>query len=238
MNGFYQTRQRDVRETDPLTGEDKTVTVVEIVTDSTGLPRRQEPGQLTVFGIRPFNFAVTEIAYDETVETQIQQQQQNIMAVQTAIAESRQAEQRALTVEQQGIANAAQAKWVQEVEKAREVTAGEQRLQVAELDRRTAEQRRQEQILLGQGEAERKRLNMQADGALEPKLAALVEINKAYAAAIQGYSGSWVPSIVMGGGGNSQVAGGGAMELMNLLMAQTARDLSVDVRARAQPGPR
>lgn len=237
-HGVYRVTQRTIREQDPISGQERTRMVAEIVLDNNGTPQRAEPSVVSEFGIRAFNFAIEELKYDERVEAQIQQQQQIAMDVQTAIAEARKAEQRKLTVDQEGAANAASAKWEQEVIKAKEITAAEQRLSVAQFDRQTAEQRRQEQILLGQGEAERKRLNMQADGALEPKLAALVEINKAYAAAIQGYSGSWVPSVVMGGGGNSQVAGGGAMELMNLLMAKTARDLAVDVQARAQPRPR
>jgi hypothetical protein len=96
---------------------------------------------------------------------------------------------------------------------------------VARLDRQTADQRRLENIVLGQDETERKRLNMQADGALEPKLEAFIKVQQAYVEAIKGYASNWVPSVVMGGGNNStnQVAGGGAVNLINLLMAQTAR---------------
>lgn len=231
VRGIYQTSQTDVRVTDILTGDETTVTVVEIVRDDSGQPLRQENAQLTEFGIRPFNFAVTQITYDDAVEQQIQNQQRNIMQVQTAIAESREAEQRALTVAQQGEANAAAAKWEQEVLKARQVTAAEQALAVAELDRQTADQERQANILRGQGEAERKRLVMAADGALDQKLAALVEINKAYAEAIQNYKGNWVPSVVTGGGGSSTVAGGGAQELIEMLKVRVAQELAVDANA-------
>ncbi len=230
-NGTYQTRTEDVQEIDELTGELRIVALVEIMSDGSGQPLRQERGQLTEFGIRPFNFAVTEIAYSPKVEEQIQQQQENIMAVQTAIAQSREAEQRALTVEQQGLANAARARWEQEVLKAQAVTEAEQALQVAQLDRQTADEERQANILRGQGEAERRRLVMEADGALQPKLDAYVEVQKAFADAIASYQGAWVPSVVMGEEA-SGTAGGGALQLIELLGIRAAQDLAVDLTNR------
>src|SRR5256885_9129666 len=49
---------------------------------------------------RSFNFAVARMPYDEKVERQIQAQQEAVMGVQLAAAESRKAEQQALTAEQ------------------------------------------------------------------------------------------------------------------------------------------
>ena len=40
-HGVYQTRQHDVKTTDPITGVEKTITAVEIVADDKGMPRRQ-----------------------------------------------------------------------------------------------------------------------------------------------------------------------------------------------------
>ncbi len=229
-NGTYRTRQVDAIETDVVTGEQRTVMRVELQLGEDGQPTRQERGQLTVFGITPFNFTVEGIDYGERVESQIQEQQQNIMRVQTAIAQAREAEQRALTAEQQGLADAAKARADQEVVKAAAVTEAEKNLQVAQLDRQTAEQERQANILRGQGEAERKRLVMAADGALDAKLAAWLEAQKAYASAIQGYSGAWVPSVVMGNGGEQP--GGAALSLLEVLGARAAQELALDLRNR------
>ena len=71
---------------------------------------------------------------------------------------------------------------------------------------------------------------MQADGALDQKLRAWIEVNKRYAEAIEKYQGAWVPQIQMGGGQNS--SGGGSQDLINLLMAKTAKDLSLDVKVK------
>ena len=121
------------------------------------------------------------------------------MYVQTAIAAAKKAEQNAITVEKQGEAEAMKAKWDQEVIKARAVTESEQKKEVAKLDKEAAEFKKQELILLGQGEAERKKLVMNADGALEKKLEVYKEVNLRYAEAIEKYKGNWVPSVTMGG---------------------------------------
>ncbi len=154
------------------------------------------------------------------------------MQVQTSIAEAKQAEQRKLTVEAEGAATAAQAKWKQETIKAQQVTEAQQRLEVARLDNEAAEQTRQATIKVAQGEAEARRMKMQADGALEQKLKAYVEVNHGYAQAIQNYKGNWVPTIATGGG--SAAAGSGAQALIDMLTVKTAKELGMD----ATPGSR
>jgi regulator of protease activity HflC (stomatin/prohibitin superfamily) len=222
--GVYKTTQKEVKTKDAMTGQDKTVTIVEIVLKD-GMPERQEEAVLESFGIKTFNFAVVELPYDDTVEKQIKSQQDLIMQVQTAIADAKRAEQASITAEKNGQAEAAKAKWEQEVIKAKEVTKGEQLKAVAKLSKEAAEFTKAEQILLGEGEAARKKLVMAADGALQPKLAAWIEAQKVWAEAIKG--GRWVPEVVMGEG---QRAGSGATDLVSLLMAKTAKDLALDMQ--------
>ncbi|MDP3696616.1 MAG: cell envelope integrity protein TolA [Candidatus Taylorbacteria bacterium] len=233
--GVYQTTARDVRVKDELSGTDKTVKLVEIVNGQGGQPLRQEEAQLTKFGLKPFNFSIKRLPYDTEVELQIKQQQQITMQVQTAIAESRQAEQRAITVEQQGKADAAKAKWDQEVIKAKFVTEAQQRLEIAELDRKAAIETKAKDILLGEGEARRRELVMSADGALDKKLATWIEGQKLWSDAVKGYAGNWVPSVVMGGGQNGATASG-AQDLVNLLTAKTARELGLDLSISRSSG--
>ena len=226
-NGVYKTRRREERVKDTLTGTDKTLLVSEIVMGNNGLPERQENGQLIAFGIKPFNFSISELGYDSAVLDQIKKQQEITMAVQTSIAKAREAEQNAITVGKEGEASAAKAKWEQEVEKAREVTAAQQRKEVAKLDAEAAALTKQKEILLGEGEGARKRAVMVADGALEKKLEAYIKVNQMYAEAIKGYSGQWVPSVVMGGQGSGSA--NGATSLMDMMAIKAARDLSLDM---------
>lgn len=255
VNGVYKTEAVTQHVKDVMTGIEKTVVVVNLKQGPEGKYLRQDQSPLEAFGIKTFNLSINAVPYDADVEAQIKQQQNAVMKVQTAVAEAKEAEQRAITVEKNGQAEAAKSKWDQEVIKAKEVTQAEQQkavailngeqrksvaklnaeqgLEVATLAAKAAEQSKQESILLGQGEAARKQLVMQADGALDKKLAAWVDVNHAYAEAIAKYSGSWVPSVVMGGNGTG-VAGSGAQQLIDLLSAKTAKDLAVDMGLSGQ----
>jgi hypothetical protein len=202
--------------------------VVEIVKDDKGQPARQEDAVLSGFGIDTSNFAVTRLDYEDAVERQIQQQQELTMKVQTAVAASKEAEQRAITVAKEGEANAASAKWAQEVEKAKAVTLAQQQFEVAALEAKAAEQKKRAEILLGEGEATRKRLVMQADGALEKKLAAYVETQKNWADAMARMTQPVVPGVSMGGDGKG---GNGVTQMMEILGAKAARDLQLELKA-------
>jgi hypothetical protein len=231
QNGVYKTISKDIKTTDQMTGAEKTVTVVEICLKN-GVPERQEDAAMNAFGIKTFNFAIDELPYDSTVEVQIKQQQQITMDVQTAIASAKKAEQNAITIAKEGEANAAKAKWEQEVIKSKAVTLAEQQKEVAQLNKEAAEFKKQEQILLGQGEAERKKLVMSADGALDKKLEAYKEVNSRYADAIAKYQGNWVPSVVMGSDGSK--GSNGANDLINMLNAKTAMDLGINLNVKGR----
>jgi hypothetical protein len=80
------------------------------------------------------------------------------------------------------------------------VTEAQQKLEVAQLDTQAAEQFKRAETLRGEGEGARRRLVMDADGSLEKKLQAYIEVSKLYANAIKDYKGNWAPSVVMGVG--------------------------------------
>lgn len=217
-NGVYQTQTVSAKEPDPITGELKTVAHTVRVQQG-GRFLRQDESPLKEFGIRTYNLAIKRVEYDKAVEDQIQEQQKLAMSVQTAVATSKQAEQRALTVAKEGEAKAAEAKWKQEVIKAEVVTAAEARFAVAQKNNETAEQDRQALLKKADGEATYRKRLMEADNALDARLRAQVEISKAFAEAIKQHAGPWVPSVVMG-----QTSGGnGATDLINLLTIQAAK---------------
>lgn len=230
-NGVYQTQTQEKEVIDPLSGEKRTANIVTIQ-EKNGIQLRQEISPLQDFGIRTYNLSIKNIIYDETVEKQIQQQQQMIMQVQTSIAQARQAEQAAITAAKNGEAKAAEAKWEQEVIKAKAVTEAQQQLEVAQLNAKAAEQYKIAETLKGEGEGNHRRAVMQADGALEKKLEAYVKVSEFYANAIKDHQGSWSPSVQMGQG-----AGGGGMnaeQLIQLFTAKTAHDLSMDMSMTQQ----
>jgi hypothetical protein len=260
INGVYKTVPKDVEIEDPITQTKKWIRSVDILKDpKTGVILRQEESPVQRFGIRIYNLNINDIKYDPIVEQQIAAQQQAIMQVQTAIAQSKEAEQKALTAAKQGEAKATEAKWEQEVVKAKAVVVAEQEAEVqrtnakrdkvvaelgaekeknvADLAHQAAEFTKLQQIALGQGEGERKRLAMVANGALELKLETWLEGQKAWAQAFSTYRGDIVPRIVTagssGGTGNAQAGGANGFEgFMQLMSAKAANDLSLDMRMR------
>lgn len=238
QHGVYRTETVQERQPDPMTGQMRTVNVVKLVLGPNGTPLRQESSPLEDFHIKTFNLSINDIRYDPEVEKQIQLQQQALMQVQLAVARAKEAEQEAITVAKKGEANAATAKWEQEVIKAKAVTEAQQKLEVAQLDAQAAEQFKRAEILRGEGEGERRRLVMAADGALEKKLAAYVQVSQMYATAIQNFKGNWVPSVVMGSTNGTHVAGSGAQELIDLLTVKTAREvgLQMDIPTGSRKG--
>jgi hypothetical protein len=227
--GVYKTKQVEVKETDPLTGEEKMVTKVEVVEKVPGQPIRQEESPINAYGIRLYNISINGISYDQMVEKQIQSQQQALMSVQLAIANAKRAEQDAITIAKQGEADAAKAKWDQEVIKAKLVTEAESRKRVAELDVETAQSNKQKAILEGQGEAEKKRLVMSANGALEQKLEAWLRSQEYWAGAFAKYQGNVVPQYISGG---NSPTGNAAANFMDIMMMKSAKDLNLDMKQK------
>lgn len=229
-HGVYVTTVKEREIIDPITNGKKLATVTVIERDKDGMPRRQQGSILGEFAIKLLPMSIKELKYDAVVENQIKQRQEATTQVQIAQAQAKRAEQDALTTAKQGEANAAKAKWEQETIKAKMVTEAQQKLEVATLGAKEAAQWKTEQILRGEGEAERKRLVMSADGALEPKLNTVLEVHKVWADAYAKNQTQQVPSIIMGGADNgSKTAMGNAQNLMDLLTIKTGRDLAIDL---------
>lgn len=227
-HGVYVTRVVTKEIVDPITGTKREVAAAEIVHDAKGMPQRQQGSILQEFSIKLLPLTISKITYDDIVAGQIAERQKATNQVQIAQANARRAEQEKLTTEAQGAANAAKAKWEQETIKAKVVTEAQQRLEIARLDAQAAEQYKRQQILIGEGDAQRKQLVMAADGALDQKLKAYVEVNAIYAEAVKAAQpGAWSPVVSMGGAGASGASNASAA--IDLFVARAAKDLGVDL---------
>jgi regulator of protease activity HflC (stomatin/prohibitin superfamily) len=231
--GVYRTEHEQMKTTDPLTGQEKVVDIV-LPKHNDHYPsgiEREEESPIQKFGMSASNITINGIDYDPVVEAQIKQQQEAIMAVQQAIVNAKKAEQDALTVEQQGKAAAAKAKWDQEVEKATAVTAAEKEKavavteaekdkEVATLALETAKLNAQQTLTTAKADADAKKLALQANNNFQERIDAYVKVHQAWATAYG--SQRQTPDIQLGGG-----AGGGAATAMDLLAVKAARDLAV-----------
>lgn len=111
-------------------------------------------------------------------------------------------------------------------------TAANREKNVASLAKDAAEFTKAQQILLGQGESERRRLVLAADNALTARLTAYVAVQHDVWAAIGSHPGAWVPGVVVGNGGNTNGLGNvGA--LVDLFVAKYAQELGVTARPGA-----
>lgn len=217
-NGRYKTEDACADSVDPVTKATKTVCVTKILMKgATKDPERLDAAPpLAKFNMTLSNFLVNGIEYDKSVVDQINQQQAAIAGAKTAEANARKAEQDALTAKKSGEANAAVAEWQQKTIAAKAVAEADQRKKVAELDKQAAEFKKQEQILLGEGEAARRKLVMQADGALEQNNKTKVEINKVWADA---YAKVRPTADIQLGGGDAMQSLGTLMMLNQLRQA-------------------
>jgi len=232
-HGLYRTIEREVKEKDPVTGNDVTIKRVVLLKDSTGNPLRQEDHPLfPKYGIAASNFNIVDLVYDTTVEGQIQAQQRAFAQAQVAVAQAKQAEQDALTAAKKGEAAAMTAKWDQEKVNAKIIAEAEQRKTVAKLDMESAEFTKQKKIKDAEGESEYKRKIMMADGALTQKLDAWERVNAKYAEEFS--KQKWVPEIDMSGSGGGKVSGSGAQAMIDMLTVNTAKQLSLDMSMKGK----
>ncbi len=231
LHGVYKTYSKKTLAKD-VAGIEKEVTVVELIKDDkTGQPMRAQDSYVSAYKVTMMPMTIATVKYEDRVEEQIKQQQSATNNAVVSAANAKKADQEAVTAEAQGRANAAKAEWEQKTVAAKTIADANAKVLIADAQVKEAEAFKKSEILRGQGEAERKRLNMEADGQLDQRLQAAIKINAAYAAAIQNAQpGAWTPSVQMG---TSQSSGSSATALVEMLTAKTAKDLGVDMSVRS-----
>jgi hypothetical protein len=260
QNGVYVTKDVVEQVTDPVSGQQVTKITKVAVLDDKGLKIR-EHNPLERTGITLSNFEIKTFNYSDKVEKQISAQQEAMMQVQTARANALKAQQDAITAEANGKANVMTAKYERETEKVKATVDAEKEkevaviaatkfVEVAEKDKQqalisasklkevaaidldAAKLTKETQIALGQGESERRKLIIMADGALDQKLKTLVSINEQWANAFRDRK---VPSIIFGGDGKGQDMD--ASTFMSVLTAKAVKDLALDMNIPTQTAP-
>lgn len=243
-HGIAATTEEEKEIIDPVTGE-KTTKIFKVIKKDKSGNIVFERNPLEGTGIKLKNFEVKKFKYSDTVEAQIAKQQESLMGVATAKAEAAKAEQEKLTAEAKGKAAVMTAQYEKEKEKIQAVvdaqkekevaiTSAEKERDTAKLHRDAAEFTKQEQILLGQGEAERKRLVMAADGALAAKI-------EAYKYGIDAVSKAWsvrpVPAYYVDGGqGGGSASDSANMQFMSMMNTQLAKNLGLNLAITGNQG--
>jgi hypothetical protein len=247
-NGVYLTEETRREVEDLVTGEKVWKAVKKIRTGKDGNPLHQSnPMQGTNIELK--NFEIKQFVYEDVVKDQIATQQKARMAVETAKAKAEEARQDELKAVAEGKKNVAISKYekeqtkvqaIVEAEKAKAVKIldGERELEFAKLQRAAATENKAKNILDGQGLAEKRRLVIEADGALKQKLTAWLQAQQYWASA---YSNRKVPAYYMAGGGNGESQTGNLdvetqqfMKMLNIMTAQSL-GLNLNIKKGGQP---
>lgn len=200
-NGVYKTKTSKVEVVNEITGEKEIRTQAELIPDETapGGYKRQEISPFSQYGISAGIVSIIDIKYDAATQQQIDAQKAANLSVITAKTQALEAMQKTITIEEQGKARAAEAKWEQEREKAVAVTKAQQEFEVARLE---AEKAKQVALRVkAEGEAKAAANRALVNAGLTPAERAEWDYKTAVgiAQALAESKVRWVPEIIVGG---------------------------------------
>lgn len=131
--GLYMMRRTTVSLKDRLDekGQPIKVEATEIVLDEKGVPRQAEVSPLVTYGIEVVQFSITGTDYDERTIAQFAAKQEAFLAAERSKAEREQEIQKKLMIEAQGLRQVAEIEAAANQAKAKAVTEGQQKVEVA-----------------------------------------------------------------------------------------------------------
>lgn len=229
-NGAYQMVQYERKDVDPISRDTIIVRYAERFKDvsSPGGYKRQSQSELATYGFNVGTPVISRIVYEPAVKKQIQRQQELTMNIQTSKAQALEAQQNEKTALSQKAASIAAIETKYESEKRQATIIAEKQRDVAEISAKEEEYKKRAMILKGEGEAEYKKLTFLANGALELKLDALVQIQKAAYEAWGKNGASIVPVWFSGSGGGSNNSDA-LNQFLQTMTAANAKQLGLDM---------
>jgi hypothetical protein len=232
--GVYLLKTEENVVFDSLEAEKKRVYQTEIQIDKkTALPKRKL-SSIKEYGITVADAAITDVDYEDKVD-------QKLIKIIDAVTKSSISKQELMTAQQQTLTAKAKGEqalveieYQQKQEQTRQVVEAQTKVKVAEQDKLQQKIAYEGAILeakkikeLADAQAYARSRIMQADGALEMKLQAQIEVQKAWADAFGKYTGAIVPQFQTGGSG---VTSNGALSFMDIITAKTAKDFALELK--------
>jgi hypothetical protein len=219
---------------DSIDQERKRYYITEIKRDKNGQPKRKASA-IAEYNISVADAAISKVDYEKKVQDKLAK----ILDASTKSAISRQelvtAQQQALTAKAEGERNLVEIEYKQKQEQTKLVVAAETEVKVAEQDKAKQQIAYEAAILeakkikeLADAEAYQKSKVMAADGALDKKLNAYIETQRAWADAFSKYTGNVSPQIVSGNGGSNANA---AVNFMDVMSANAQQQLLLNMKA-------
>lgn len=231
--GVYLLKTEESVVYDSLESERKRVYQTEIQYDAKTLAPKRKLSSIKEYGITVADAAITDVDYEEKVDEKLVK----IIDAATKSAISKQelmtAQQQTLTAKAKGEQALVEIEYQQKQDQTKQVVEAETKVKVAEQDKLQQKIAYEASILearkikeLADANAYARQRIMQADGALELKLKAQVEVQKVWADAFSKYTGAVVPQIQTGSGPTTN----GALSFMDIMTAKTAKDFALDLK--------
>jgi len=222
-NGLYATESQEVeveREDEKMIKE----MITKIKLDSTGQPIIAEPSTIQKHGIIIADFVIKDIDFDQLTDNLIKKKKEAEQMQVVARANAEKAKQDAITAEQQGLANIAQAKAEEEVQKIREVTQAQKEFEVTALQAKKAKEEAKKIEAIGRAEALAAKAKVAAG--LTPLEKAQIEKETAIGVAAEIAKVKFPDNmVIVGGGGKS----GGQINPFDAVGLQSLHELSKDM---------
>lgn len=139
--GLYSMRRTTVALRDRMDDKGNPIKVeaTEIVTDDKGVPIRAERSPLESYGIEVIQFSITGTDYDDRTIAQFAAKQEAFLAAERSKAEREQEIQKKLMIEAQGLRQVAEIDAQANMVKAKAVTEGQMRVEVAAKEKEAVE---------------------------------------------------------------------------------------------------
>ena len=217
---------------DSLEKENKRVYETEIQKDKNGSAKRKV-SSVKEYGITVADAAITDVDYEQKVDEKLVKIIDAVTKSSISKQELMTAQQQTLTAKAKGEQALVEIEYQQKQEQTKQVVAAQTKVEVAKqqkLEAQISYEKTQIEVKERAAKADvaayEKKTTIQADNALDKRLAAYTEVMKYQWEAFGKFQGSLVPQIQTGNNSN----GSNAMNFMELMTAKAARDLAVDIK--------
>lgn len=235
--GVYLLKTEENVVFDSLEMEKKRVYQTEVQFDAKSSAPKRKLSSIKEYGITVADAAITDVDYEDKVDEKLVKIIDAVTKSSISKQELMTAQQQTLTAKAKGEQALVEIEYQQKQEQTRQVVEAETKVKVAEQDKLQQKIAYEGSILeakkikeLADAQAYARLKIMKADGALEMKLKAQVEVQKVWADAFSKYTGAIVPQFQTGGG----AATNGAINFMDIMTAKTAKDFALDMKNQNQ----
>jgi hypothetical protein len=232
-DGVYLLKTEENIVFDSLEREPKRVYQTKVQFDKKTNSPKRKLSSIKEYGITVADAAITDVDYEDQVDEKLKKIIDAVTKSSISKQELMTAQQQTLTAKAKGEQALVEIEYQQKQEQTRQVVEAETKVKVAEQEKLQQRVAYDASILeakkikeLADAQAYARAKIMRADGALELKLKAQVEVQKVWAEAFSKYTGAIVPQFQTGGSATSN----GALNFMDIMTAKTAKDFALDMR--------